>query len=76
LIENDPPEVVIDTVQHSILSEKPRITRFPIQWEPQPAGSRLKDYQITKTSSGMFSGNSEFQNIVYELQDKSQSQLL
>ncbi len=38
LIENDPPEVLIDRVQRSILADKPRITRFPIQWEAKVGG--------------------------------------
>jgi len=32
LIENDPPEVLIDRVQRNILADKPRITRFNINW--------------------------------------------
>ena len=27
-IENDPPEIIIQDIQRSILSDKPRITRF------------------------------------------------
>ena len=41
LIENDPQEVIITRVMRNILSDKPRITRFDINWdledEPQVA---------------------------------------
>lgn len=33
LIENDPPEVLIDQVQRNVLADKPRITRFAIKWD-------------------------------------------
>ena len=32
LLMNDPPQVLVDRVQRSILSDKPRITRFNIDW--------------------------------------------
>jgi len=31
-IENDPPEVIISDVERAILHDKPRITRFTINW--------------------------------------------
>ena len=35
LIENPPEQVAIDKVYRNVLADKPRITRFDIQWEPQ-----------------------------------------
>ena len=32
LLENDPPQVLIERIQRSILAEKPRITRYDIDW--------------------------------------------
>lgn len=41
LIENPPEQIVIDKVYRNILADKPRITRFEIQWEPQAENNTM-----------------------------------
>ncbi|TYZ57201.1 hypothetical protein PybrP1_011151 [[Pythium] brassicae (nom. inval.)] len=41
LLENPPPRVDITKLQRNILADKPRVTRFPIDWTP--AGARDPD---------------------------------
>ena len=36
LLENTPEKVIIEKVHRNILADKPRITRFEIEWEKQP----------------------------------------
>lgn len=35
LREEPPPKVLIDRVQRNILSDKPRVTKFPINFHPE-----------------------------------------
>ena len=35
LREEPPPKVVIDRVQRNILADKPRVTKFPINFHPE-----------------------------------------
>lgn len=39
LREEPPPKVLIDKVQRNILSDKPRVTKFPINFHPENGGS-------------------------------------
>lgn len=39
LREEPPQKVLIDTVQRNILSDKPRVTKFPINFHPEHAES-------------------------------------
>lgn len=36
LREEPPPKVLIDKVQRNILADKPRVTKFPINFHPEP----------------------------------------
>lgn len=36
LREEPPPRVLIDRVQRNILADKPRVTKFPINFHPEP----------------------------------------
>lgn len=40
LREEPPPKVLIDKVQRNILSDKPRVTKFPINFHPEDSESR------------------------------------
>lgn len=37
LREEPPPKVLIDRVQRNILADKPRVTKFPINFHPEPS---------------------------------------
>ncbi|KAJ6819880.1 putative histone chaperone ASF1A [Iris pallida] len=39
LREEPPPKVLIDKVQRNILADKPRVTKFPINFHPDSSGS-------------------------------------
>lgn len=39
LREEPPPRVLIDRVQRNILADKPRVTKFPINFHPEPSES-------------------------------------
>jgi histone chaperone ASF1 len=43
LLENPPPKVDISKLQRNILADKPRITRFPIDWSPSGQHSNNND---------------------------------
>lgn len=53
LREEPPPKVLIDKVQRNILSDKPRVTKFPINFHPENGGSGEQspslDQQPTET---------------------------
>lgn len=44
-IENEPEEVIISDIQRSILSDKPRITRFSINWGDEASGQVEEESQ-------------------------------
>ena len=39
LREEPPPKVLVDKVQRNILSDKPRVTKFPINFHPENNGN-------------------------------------
>lgn len=43
LIESDPEEVIIEKVQRNILADKPRITRFNIDWGLEEGQKTLEE---------------------------------
>ena len=45
--EEPPAKVMLDKIQRNILAEKPRITRFPVPWDPiDPPTPSLLEAQI------------------------------
>lgn len=45
LREEPPPRILIDRIQRNILADKPRVTKFPINFHPDPnenGGQRQK----------------------------------
>lgn len=48
LIVNDPPTILIDKVERSILSNQPRITHFNIKWSAEDEAKQLEE----ETASG------------------------
>lgn len=49
LLENPPSRVDITKLQRNILADKPRVTRFPIDWTP--AGARDQDAMMNDENS-------------------------
>ncbi|OQS02741.1 histone chaperone ASF1 [Thraustotheca clavata] len=50
LLENPPPIVDITKLQRNILAEKPRVTRFTIDWAP--ASAQLQDQNMANNEMG------------------------
>lgn len=55
LLENPPNRVDITKLQRNILADKPRVTRFPIDWTP--AGARDQDAMMNDENTGAVGGN-------------------
>lgn len=50
LREEPPPRILIDRVQRNILADKPRVTKFPINFHPEPSENGGQQQQPTTTS--------------------------
>ncbi|GJN15155.1 hypothetical protein PR202_gb02048 [Eleusine coracana subsp. coracana] len=51
LREEPPAKVLIDRVQRNILADKPRVTKFPINFHPEPSTSTGQQQQEPQTAS-------------------------
>jgi histone chaperone ASF1 len=51
LREEPPAKVLIDRVQRNILADKPRVTKFPINFNPEPSTSTGQQQQEPQTGS-------------------------
>ncbi|WVZ99530.1 hypothetical protein U9M48_044809 [Paspalum notatum var. saurae] len=51
LREEPPAKVLIDRVQRNILADKPRVTKFPINFHPEPSTSAGQQQQEPQTAS-------------------------
>jgi histone chaperone ASF1 len=51
LREEPPAKVLIDRVQRNILADKPRVTKFPINFHPEPNTSAGQQQQEPQTAS-------------------------
>ncbi|KAG6527216.1 hypothetical protein ZIOFF_009311 [Zingiber officinale] len=50
LREEQPPRILLDRVQRNILADKPRVTKFPINFHPDPSENGGQQQQPTTTS--------------------------
>lgn len=51
LREEPPAKVLIDRVQRNILADKPRVTKFPINFHPEPSTGTGQQQQEPQTAS-------------------------
>jgi histone chaperone ASF1 len=60
LREEPPAKVLIDRVQRNILADKPRVTKFPINFHPEPStGPGQQQQEPQTTSPENHTGNGE-----------------
>ncbi|CAI5702771.1 hypothetical protein KXD40_003134 [Peronospora effusa] len=52
LLENPPARVDISKLQRNILADKPRVTRFPIDWSPASACNTMEDNNQAVPATG------------------------
>jgi len=73
LIEADPEQVIIEKVQRNILADKPRITRFNIDWGQENGGKSLEIENNEKKNEGFLQDKtnlSEMKNDLFRDFDK------